>query len=493
MTTDLVLTRSAAFYPPTLGARPVATDDHDKPADAADAAGAAAAARDDLAAGSMVPSENETNGRPLNGTANGAAHGPAYGPEGGADGGAEGGLEAGAGAEAGDADDYEPYLPPGPNPFSSVHPQGTPAPYRPLGGNGSLGSAGPRGDNGPLGSAGPQGENGSVGSAGPLGGNGAYPPPFDRDPWSADRAPAPPEPAGEREPGSGHELEAEHESAESAEPPAPPHPGVSPYPPLPSDEFDGGRGDQPGYGSASPYPAYTPYGPDDEIADDALTDYGLPSPQSYGYAPPPPLAEPLPDVGVPEPRFGPSAPSAPPGSSAPQAPAAPPASPAFPDSPAPQSPPGPAVLAGPPSAPQAPEYRENGPDDGDFQDRAYRDRGDDSGMTSGSTRSGWASPAPRTPATGTSQRRPGAPASTRSPRVTRACAVRRRPPACPSPVCLSPGRRRQELRGLEWHLRVTRPRLRPSGGPSLRRSAPSPATRPPGHLKEGPSAARSPA
>ncbi|HEY1675288.1 MAG TPA: hypothetical protein VGG50_21420, partial [Streptosporangiaceae bacterium] len=67
----------------------------------ADAAGAAAGARDDLAAGSTVPSENETNGRPLNGTANGAAHGAAYGPERGADGGAEGGLEAGTGAEAG--------------------------------------------------------------------------------------------------------------------------------------------------------------------------------------------------------------------------------------------------------------------------------------------------------------------------------------------------------------------------------------------------------
>ncbi len=369
MTTDLVLTGSAAFYPPTLGARPVATDDRDKPADVADAAGAAAAARDDLAAGSTVPSENETNGRPLNGTANGAA----YGPEGGADGGAEGGLEAGAGAEAGDADDYEPYLPPGPNPFSSVHPQGTPAPYRPLGGNGSLGSAGP------------------PGSAGPLGGNGAYPPPFDRDPWSADRAPAPPEATGEREPGSGHELEAEHEAGESAEPPAPPHPGVSPYPPLPSDESDGGRGSQPGYGSASPYPTYTPYGPDDEIADDALTDYGLPSPQSYGYAPPPPLAEPLPDVGVPEPRFGPSAPStpsAPPGSSAPQAPTPSSGSPAFPDSPAPQSSQAQAAPSAPqaplasqaplaPSAPLDPGYRENGPDDGDFQDRAYRDRGDD--------------------------------------------------------------------------------------------------------------------
>jgi MinD-like ATPase involved in chromosome partitioning or flagellar assembly len=393
----------------------VATDDRDKPADVADSAGAAAGARDDLAAGSTVPSENETNGRPLNGTANGTANGAAYGPEGGADGGAE----VDAGAEVGDADDYEPYLPPGPNPFSSVHPQGTPAPYRPLGGNGSLGSAGPLGTNSP------------VGGDEPLGGNGAYPPPYDRDPWSADRAPAPPESAGEREPdarrepegeqgagaGPGFEAEsgAEHlrGAGETAEPPAPPHPGVSPYPPLPSDEFDGGRGSQPGYGSASPYPTYTPYGPDDEIADDALTDYGLPSPQSYGYAPPPPLAEPLPDVGVPEPRFGPSASSAPSASPAPQASPDSQASPAFPASSAsqssqaspasstpqaqapsaPQAPLGSAGLRGPQtpasqasSAPQAPlassassgplapVYRDNGPDDGDFQDRPYRDR-----------------------------------------------------------------------------------------------------------------------
>jgi MinD-like ATPase involved in chromosome partitioning or flagellar assembly len=83
---------------------------------------------------------------------------------------------------------------------------------------------------------------------------------------------------------------------------------VSPYPPLPDDELGSGPGGPAanggsGYG-ASPYPTYTPYGPDEEIADDALTDYGLPSPQSYGYAPPPPQAEPLPDLGVPEPRFG---------------------------------------------------------------------------------------------------------------------------------------------------------------------------------------------
>ncbi|HEY2519724.1 MAG TPA: AAA family ATPase [Streptosporangiaceae bacterium] len=93
-------------------------------------------------------------------------------------------------------------------------------------------------------------------------------------------------------------------------------PAASPYPPLPDDELGCGPGDGPGYG-ASPYPTFTPYGPDDEIADDALTDYGLPSPQSYGYAPPPPMAEPLPDLGVPEPRFG--APGAPDPRSAPAA------------------------------------------------------------------------------------------------------------------------------------------------------------------------------
>ncbi len=107
---------------------------------------------------------------------------------------------------------------------------------------------------------------------------------------------------------------------------------MSPYPPLPDDELGGpphgepgpggsapGGGSGPGGFGASPYPTYTPYGPDEEIADDALTDYGLPSPQSYGYAPPPPMAEPLPDLGVPEPRFSPP----PGGQSAPGAPAAP--------------------------------------------------------------------------------------------------------------------------------------------------------------------------
>ena len=38
-------------------------------------------------------------------------------------------------------DDFEPFLPPGPNPFSSVHPQGTP-PYRPAANGGYPGEPG---------------------------------------------------------------------------------------------------------------------------------------------------------------------------------------------------------------------------------------------------------------------------------------------------------------------------------------------------------------
>ncbi|HEY2238593.1 MAG TPA: MinD/ParA family protein [Streptosporangiaceae bacterium] len=202
------------------------------------------------------------------------------------------GAPDGAGSDLGDAEDYEPYLPPGPNPFSSVHPQGAP--------------------------------------------------PFERVPWSGssvsegshdddDEGPEAPEPA--TDPG----LLPPAAVPPAATPPAAngqaARPAMSPYPPLPDDELGGppqgeprpGGGPRPGGFGASPYPTYTPYGPDDEIADDALTDYGLPSPQSYGYAPPPPMAEPLPDLGVPEPRFSPppggqSGPPAPPAPSAPAAP-----------------------------------------------------------------------------------------------------------------------------------------------------------------------------
>jgi MinD-like ATPase involved in chromosome partitioning or flagellar assembly len=239
----------------------VATEDRDKPADVADAADAAPGPRDDPVAGRPVPSEDE-----LNGNANGAGGGP--------------GAVRGSSDRDDDPDDYEPYLPPGPNPFSSVHPQGSPSPYRTVG-------------------------------------NGEYPPPFDRGPWPPERPSAPPEPAPGREPAGSADGGEPREPDEPDEPPTLPpssesRPAVSPYPPLPDDEPAGGQPGATGYGGPSPYPSYTPYGPDEEIADDALTDYGLPSPQSYGYAPPPPRAEPLPDTGVPEPRFSPTAPSGPP-------------------------------------------------------------------------------------------------------------------------------------------------------------------------------------
>ena len=73
---------------------------------------------------------------------------------------------------------------------------------------------------------------------------------------------------------------------------------VSPYPPVPDDEPDVAG---PAHGGVSPYPVYRPYGPEeDDGAGDAMTDYGLPSPQAYGFAPPPPPVEPLPDLGIPE-------------------------------------------------------------------------------------------------------------------------------------------------------------------------------------------------
>ncbi|HWG15438.1 MAG TPA: AAA family ATPase [Streptosporangiaceae bacterium] len=264
-------------------------------------------ARDDLAAG---PPADPPAGRP-------APHAD-HDPVNGAPGSDRPVAPEDAAGGPGDAEDYEPYLPPGPNPFSSVHPQGTP--YRPAPGN----------------------------SAGNPAGNGEYTPPFDRAPWPPDRAPAPPVTGSGDEQGAPGEpsrrdsfgTDEAGEQAETSEgdvaagddpvergpvergpvergpvqPPANgqvPRPTVSPYPPLPEDEFDGGLAGagQPGDAGASAYPTYTPYGPDDEIADDALTDYGLPSPQSYGYAPPPPQAEPLPDVDVPEPRFGAAGPS----------------------------------------------------------------------------------------------------------------------------------------------------------------------------------------
>jgi MinD-like ATPase involved in chromosome partitioning or flagellar assembly len=167
--------------------------------------------------------------------------------------------QEGAAQEAGEQagghpdDDFEPYLPPGPNPFSSVHPQGAP-PYRPA-------------------------------AAGP----GVAPEP--RVPESRAAEPSAAGPRSSDDAGKpGHTGDAEYG-----------YPPVSPYPRLPEEEdLRSGRPGATAYGGASPYPVYRPYGPDDDVAGDALTDYGLPSPQAYGLAPPPPPVEPLPDLGAPE-------------------------------------------------------------------------------------------------------------------------------------------------------------------------------------------------
>ncbi len=188
----------------------MATDDRDQPAEPAEGV------RDEMPAG--PPASQMDNGQMDNGRSS-------------ADGGLAGGRAdddaspgepdlPGPGDEHPD-DEFEPYLRPGPNPFSSVHPQGAP-PYR-------------------------------------LAGNGR----------AHDVA----------EPGSGG-------FAEHGYPPA------SPYPPLPEEPAGG-------HGAASPYPPYQPDDAEDEAAGNPVIDYGLPSPQAYGFAPPPPPVEPLPDLGVP--------------------------------------------------------------------------------------------------------------------------------------------------------------------------------------------------
>ncbi len=198
----------------------MATKDREQPAEVAEDA------RDDMPAGPPAPHKD-------NGQSGADAERPdpsAAGPDNDASlappGTAEPDGPTGPADEQQD-DDFEPYLPPGPNPFSSVHPQGPP-PYR-LADNGERQDA--------------------------------------------------------AEPGLGGF--AEHG-----------HPPVSPYPSL-SQEPLGGAGGQGGHGGASPYPAYRPYGPEDEAAGNPVIDYGLPSPQGYGFAPPPPPVEPLPDLGVP--------------------------------------------------------------------------------------------------------------------------------------------------------------------------------------------------
>jgi MinD-like ATPase involved in chromosome partitioning or flagellar assembly len=286
----------------------VATADHDKPA------GAAEGARDDRPAGPAAHGAGDEGGGP-DAAGAGAADvraGDNDASEAAGAGAAGGGSGAGP---AGAPDDYEPYLPPGPNPFSSVHPQGAP-PYRPLeggddsGGNGldeqrlvnggglgpdpvrpipwGSGAAGAGGAGGPswTGIPVPPSAPGSSGLSGPSGSSGGAR--FERP----EAGPADPFGRPRHTPDPGR-----------AAPPEPGYHSASPYPPLPGDEPGRGRSGPGGYGGASPYPSYQPYGPDDQAGDDALTDYGLPSPQSYGYAPPPPPVEPLPGLGIPEPGF----------------------------------------------------------------------------------------------------------------------------------------------------------------------------------------------
>ena len=171
-------------------------------------------------------------------------------------------------------DDFEPYLPPGPNPFSSVHPQGAP-PYRPAAARDDAGDEPGPVTGPPANGAGTNGQPPDV--AGPASGGFAEP--------GSTPAHTPEHPGVE----AGYAGFAEHG-----------YPPVSPYRSLPDEEAPGGHPGEGADGGPSPYPAYRPYGPDDEAAGDVLADYGLPSPQAYGLAPPPPPVEPLPDLGPPE-------------------------------------------------------------------------------------------------------------------------------------------------------------------------------------------------
>lgn len=248
----------------------MATDDRDMPAEAAESG------RDDMPAGPPVAQTD--NDSSLSTPAGGQPE-PAAEPV----------TPAGEQADGHQDDDFEPYLPPGPNPFSSVNPQGAP-PYRPAAALPGLAPEPPTAGPG----AGPghdaADEPGPV--PGPLangaGTNGPAPDP--RDVTEPEYRGAEARPLG-AEPGP--EGFAEHG-----------YPPVSPYPPLPDEELPAGRPGEATHGGASrggasPYPAYRPYGPEDDVTGDALADYGLPSPQSYGFAPPPPPVEPLPELGAP--------------------------------------------------------------------------------------------------------------------------------------------------------------------------------------------------
>ena len=256
----------------------MATDDRDTPAGAAEGtradmpAGAPATHADhgNPGADSGSPDYAEAAAEPFPPADARPGAGPAV-PEGLAPGtpGADNDASAGpAPVEQADErpdDDFEPFLPPGPNPFSSVHPQGTP-PYRPAA-------------------------------------NGGYPNEPGEPETAASLRPADPGRAASGAAAPGPDPDAGGQSPDVREPGQPGHAEhgytpVSPYPPVPDDEPDVAG---PAHGEVSPYPVYRPYGPgEDDGAGDAMTDYGLPSPQAYGFAPPPPPVEPLPDLGIPE-------------------------------------------------------------------------------------------------------------------------------------------------------------------------------------------------
>src|SRR5579875_1523164 len=253
--------------PRELGGRPVAIDEHgapngddkgardeipDKPATASESNGVASGGR----GGTGAEAESGDSGGPgATPPADGGE--PSAGDRGGrgrvsgsastvADAAEHGTGEA---EDAEDAESFEPYLPPGPNPFSSVYPQGTPPYLRPAGG-----------------------EPVASGPAGSAGSGPSYPP--SRDARPAGRSGYPEQP---------------------------------PYPELADGDPAGGYPAQEMYGKVSAYPAYQPYGYDldDEAGypQDALEDYGEASlsgggpGEGYGYASAP-TAEPLPGISA---------------------------------------------------------------------------------------------------------------------------------------------------------------------------------------------------
>jgi MinD-like ATPase involved in chromosome partitioning or flagellar assembly len=303
----------------------VATDDRDTPA------GAAEGTRADMPAG--APATDADHGNPGVGSGSPGSAEAAAGRFPPADAGPEAGqavpesVADGAPGPDNDAsaspatvqqsderqdDDLEPFLPPGPNPFSSVHPQGTP-PYRPAANGGYPGEPGdPEAAAASLRPADPRPAAPGPAAPGPGPAPGLGPDAPGRPAVAGGGAGSDVNGLSVNGPGAdgpgasglgASGLGASRQPPDVREPGQPGyaergHTPVSPYPPVPDDEPDVSR---PAHGGVSPYPVYRPYDPgEDDGAGDAMTDYGLPSPQAYGFAPPPPPAEPLPDLGIPE-------------------------------------------------------------------------------------------------------------------------------------------------------------------------------------------------